>query len=471
MLATECLPKPAVRRDHRVIASRPVIGSGAGDGGPSRARDGSLRGQRCGHGLQQGGNSDLRLTWSRACSKPVCANRFGVPMGEGAVSRSISGVAALAGVSRTTVSHVLSGNRPVGKETAERVRQAMTALGYVPSRSAQSLSLGVTHSLGLLVPDIGNGFFAEVAKGAEQAAIERGYNVLLCNTGWDFERELFYLETLKSRAVDGIVYAAGAPTKNSELAGLLPGLPVVAVDEELGDVAASTVVSDNSAGGRIAAGHLAGLGHRRALVVGVNPRLASALQRAEGFSAAWKRRRGAQVRVVSGSFEEASGFEAVHDHLDELVTGAVTAVFAVNDAVAFGALHALREAGIDVPWDCSLVGFDDTYAAQHLTPGLTTVRQDAVGLGRAAAQTVLDALGGAQVPERQIFEVSLVVRGTTGPVRKPRGGRSATSVLPGVGASLGQSPERAPARPLGGVPRERRDAKPAVALTRVMERA
>lgn len=379
------------------------------------------------------------------------------------MSRSISDVAALAGVSRTTVSHVLSGNRPVSKATADQVRRAMRELGYVPSRSAQNLSRGVTRSLGLLVPDIGNSFFAEVAKGAEQAAIERGYNIMLCNTGWDFERELFYLETLKSRAVDGIVYAAGAPAKSSELASLLPGLPVVAVDEELGAVAASTVVSDNSAGGRVVAEHFAGLGHRRALVVGVNPRLASALQRAEGFSAVWGRRRGAQVRVVPGSFEEASGYEAVRDHLGELATGAVTAVFAVNDSVAFGALHALREARVSVPSDCSLVGFDDTYAAQHLTPGLTTVRQDAVGLGRAAAQTVLDALSGVKVPERQVFEVSLVVRGTTGPARKLGKSNDASSVLPSIGAGLGQLQDMTSARRLGRVPRERRDAKPAAA--------
>ncbi|MCW8220074.1 LacI family DNA-binding transcriptional regulator [Streptomyces griseolus] len=149
------------------------------------------------------------------------------------MSVSIGDVARLAGVSRTTVSHVISGKRPVSDAVEDRVRSAMTELGYAPSRMAQNLASGTTRTMGLLVPDIGNGFFADIAKGVERTAIAGGYNMLLCNTGWNLERELFYLETLKSRAVDGVVYAAGVPAATSQLTGLLGGLPVVAVDEEL----------------------------------------------------------------------------------------------------------------------------------------------------------------------------------------------------------------------------------------------
>ncbi|WDZ87482.1 LacI family DNA-binding transcriptional regulator [Micromonospora cathayae] len=334
------------------------------------------------------------------------------------MSVSISDVAARAGVSRATVSHVLSGNRPVSQRVQSRVREAMRDLGYVPSRTAQNLARGTTRTIGLLVPDIGNSFFAELAKGVEQASIERGFNVLLGNTGWTSERELFYLETLKSQAVDGVVYAAGAPAPTSRLAEVLAGVPMVAVDEELGELAAATIVSDNRAGGVLTAHHLAGLGHRRAAVLGASPDLVSSMQRVDGFVATWTELVGRAPEVVEGSFEEESGYRAAAALVPRVRAGAVTALFALNDLVALGALRALREAALTVPVDCSVVGFDDIWAARHVSPGLTTVRQDAVGMGALAAEALLRVLrdpAGAPGPGRQVLPVDLTVRGTTAP--------------------------------------------------------
>jgi LacI family transcriptional regulator len=331
---------------------------------------------------------------------------------------SISDVASWAGVSRSTVSHVLSGKRPVSQVVQQRVREAMKELGYAPSRTAQNLAWGTTRTLGLLVPDIGNSFFADVAKGVEQASIERGFNVLLCNTGWNSERELFYLETLKSRAVDGVVYAAGAAPPTSHLVNLLAGVAVVAVDEELGELAQSTIVSDNWAGGVLVAEHLAGLGHRRAVVLGANPQLASSMQRVDGFSATWTQLAGRTPEVVAGSFEEVAGYRSAVDLAPRIQAGEVTAIFALNDLVALGALRALREAGLPVPAACSVAGFDDIYAARHVTPALTTVRQDAVGMGALAAEALLTALarvdaGGGALTGRRVLPVSLTKRETT----------------------------------------------------------
>lgn len=330
---------------------------------------------------------------------------------------SINDVAKHADVSRTTVSHVLSENRPVSQAVTERVQRVMRELGYVPSRAAQSLANGMAHTLGLLVPDLGNGFFAELVRGAEWAAIERGFNVLLCSTGWNLERELFYLDTLRSRAVDGVIYASGSPDRESQLSKHLADLPSVAVDEDLGGLPLATVVSNNRAGGKVAAEHLAGLGHSRAVVVGANTRLASSTERVAGFKATWKRRTGQQAQILPGFFEEDCGYAAAGELADRVRRGEVTSIFALNDLIALGILRRFREEGIAVPNDCSVVGFDDITTARHTTPGLTTVRQDPFAMGSLAVKALLDHLLERRVsyPERQVLPIELVQRESTAP--------------------------------------------------------
>lgn len=144
---------------------------------------------------------------------------------------SIKDVAAAARVSPTTVSHVLSGNRPVAEETAERVRAVVGRLGYVPASTARNLQAGSTNVMGLLVPDITNQFFAELAKGVDDAAHDLGYGVILCNTEFDPDREDRYLEMLRGRFIDGMVYASGSPPSRGRLASLLGRFPIALADE------------------------------------------------------------------------------------------------------------------------------------------------------------------------------------------------------------------------------------------------
>jgi LacI family transcriptional regulator len=330
---------------------------------------------------------------------------------------SIADVAQHAGVSRTTVSHVLSGNRPVSDEVSTRVRTAMAELGYVPSRTARNLARGSTQTIGLLVPDISNSFFADLAKGVESACIESGFNVLLCNTGWNREREVFYLETLRSRAVDGVLYASGATPAPSTLAELLAGLPVVAVDEALPGVTVNSVSSDNRQGGRIAAEHLLSLCHRRAAVIGVNHELASSTERLDGFQDHWTSVAGAPAVVLEGSFDEESGARAACELLPAVRAGEVTAIFATNDLNALGAMGVLRDAGVAVPDDCSVIGFDDFIVARHAFPPLTTIRQDATRMGARAAHALLNHLAGTDAEWRTVLPVELVVRSSTAAAR------------------------------------------------------
>lgn len=328
---------------------------------------------------------------------------------------SIAAVAKKAGVSPTTVSHALSGKRKVSSEVKARVFAAMAKLDYVPSRSAQNLALGVTRTLALMVPDIGNGYFAELAKGVERAAVDRGYNVILCTTGFDHAREVRYLEIINSRAVDGIVYAAGVPPNDTELHRLLKGMPLVFVDEETEGTQFTAVVSDNEEGGRLAAEHLLDLGHRAALVVGVTGDPASSVRRTRGFLEVWTAAGGRYVQDNGGDFTEQSGRAVAGQHLPDLAGGGLTSVFAHNDLMALGVINALRARGVRVPQDVSVIGFDDMPAACYSYPALTTVRQDVIGLGTTATAAIIRSLESEKpLDGRQVLlPVELVARDST----------------------------------------------------------
>lgn len=332
---------------------------------------------------------------------------------------SISDVAEAAGVSATTVSHTISGKRFVSPDVQARVRQAMAELRYVPRRAAQNLASGRTRLLALIVPDLANSFFAELAQGVEEAAIAAEYNVLLCTTGFDHAREMLYLETVQSRAVDGIVYAAGAPPTTSELANVIGDLPLVLVDEEIPGASAPAVVSDNVEGGRLAAAHLAGLGHREAVILTASG-LESAEHRVRGFREAWTGAGLPEPRVFDGRFSYDGARDALRGRTGLFGADAATSVFAVNDLMAIGALHELASAGLRVPEDISVVGFDDSPAARYASPQLTSVHQDVTALGQQAARALIDALERDAKPsgERTVLPVALTVRQSTAGVAR-----------------------------------------------------
>lgn len=327
---------------------------------------------------------------------------------------SIAQVALLAGVSQTTVSHVVSGKRPVNHQTAARVRDAMKQLGYVPNHAARSLRSGMTRTIGLLVPDISNPYFAGLAKGAEDAAESLGFSVVICSTEFDHAREAKYLNILRSGVVDGMIYAAGAPPSHSRLAEVARAFPMAVADEELPELVVTTVVSDNLKGGELVGDHLRQLGHRVALYIGGPLELVTTQRRLEGFERAFNADGTAHIEQRQGDYREPTGYEAVREELAERGRW-FSAVFAGNDLMAIGAMRALDEAGLVVPSDVSVVGYDDVPLAALLRPGLTTVRQPVYGIGRAAAeQLILGLLAPKRPPAaRLVLDVEFIERQTT----------------------------------------------------------
>jgi len=323
-------------------------------------------------------------------------------------------IAQAAGVSVTTVSHTLSGNRPVNPATAARIRRIIADLDYVPDTAGKRLALGRSRVLGLAVPDISQWYFARMARGAEMAADELDYSLVVSSIPADRRLEKRYLNLLRTRMIDGLIYSASrAVTDGDELGRVAAQFPVVLADEALPSVGGvSSVVSDNLSGGRLVGQHLTELGHRRAVVLAGPAGLLSTTERVRGFREFFP-----NALVLHGEFEQSSGYQLTADLIAN--DADFTAIFAGNDYMAWGAQRRLLESGVDVPGDVSIVGFDDIDIATLLQPALTTVRQDTLEMGRRAAQLVVESVeqrneGGSI---EQVLPVELMIRQSTGPAR------------------------------------------------------
>ncbi|QKJ18242.1 LacI family DNA-binding transcriptional regulator [Microbacterium hominis] len=322
---------------------------------------------------------------------------------------SIRDVARRAGVSPTTVSHALSGRRPVAEETAARIRALVPEMGYVPYFAARTLQSGRSFVIGLVVPGIANQFFGEIATGVEAYAHDQDYGVILCTSQSDIRRENRYFNMLRSGALDGLIYNAADAAVDDMLPTIASGFPIVVVDEEIPSIKDRPLVAaDHRQGGFLAGVHLRELGHENAAVFSGPRGLRSSEDRVAGFREVFP-----DAQVLIGDYTEQSG--AVLASLLFQGDRHTTALFAGNDLMAVGAINELTALGLSVPGDVSVVGFDDVEFASRLTPALTTVRQPAVELGKRSAQLLLDHLihGRDLGHQELILPVRLVVRGST----------------------------------------------------------
>lgn len=326
-------------------------------------------------------------------------------------------VAARAGVSRTTVSFVLNARADTGipEETRRRVEEAARELGYQPHGAARALAGGASHTIGLVFRQSPeqvsvDALLAETLWGIGSEAHLGGYRVLVEPLSPGNGR---YLDLVRSQRVDGLI-VSGPRTDDAELAQLVEdGFPVI-LQGSLPSLPAPSVDVDNRAGAHTAVEHLIGLGHRRIGCI-TNAPLAytAAADRLAGYRDALAS--GGLPDdpdlVVEGSFDATSGLAAMHLLLARAPD--LTAVFVASDIVAFGALRAVREAGLRVPLDVSVVGFDDIPLARHFDPPLTTIRLPARALGAAAGRALVERLAGQTGRERTLLATELIVREST----------------------------------------------------------
>jgi LacI family transcriptional regulator len=324
----------------------------------------------------------------------------------------IEDVAKAAGVSVTTVSHALSGRRPVSALASERVNAAVRELGYRPNALARSLRTRRSLTVALLIPDITNPFYPVLARGLQDALGGAGYHALICNTDAEpgLEREL--LDDLAQRQVDGMVVMASGLTAEDVAPYVDAGIAIVSLGRRIDHPLVDVVESDNAAGAALAARHLIALGHTRiGLIAGTG--LTGELRTA-GFrrTLAAAGLPGPDDLVAQGDWTREGGETAAHLLLDGQD---VTALFAANDLMAIGAMDAATARAISVPDGVSLVGYDDIDAARLLRPALTTVRNPAYEMGRAAGRLLTERLTGERRKGRDeiVLSCALVERAST----------------------------------------------------------
>lgn len=315
---------------------------------------------------------------------------------------TIKDVAARAGVSFTTVSHVLNDTRRVRQSTRDKVLAAARELHYVPSAVARSLKHRATRTIGVMVPNALLPYFAELARGIEDACLRSGWSAVLCSCDDTAERREAYLALLQEKRVDGIVVASPPvePTWVKALQGAT--CPLLVMGHEVPGLAADLVELDNELGGALAAEHLLGLGHRRFGCISGPPGLDVSRDRLRGFRRTL-RLAGLELpdaAVESADFTTARGHEAA---LRLLGAGRpVTAVFAQSDMMAMGVLRAAAELGLKVPGQLSVVGFDDIELARYLIPALTSVGMALRAVGEATAEAILERIAHPDAPARRL---------------------------------------------------------------------
>lgn len=331
---------------------------------------------------------------------------------------TIHDVARTAGVSATTVSRYLNNRIDLPSSTARRIDAAIAALQYRPNLLAKRLSTGRTEAISLVTPEIGNPFFAELAAAVEDAAEQRGYAVFMSSTRGDRAREAAALQRLNDRHVDGLILMTSQPDDGT-LARLIEGHDnVVLLDEDIPGATVPRVVVENAHGAYLATRHLIAAGHRAIAHVSGPEQLFSVRERYAGFARAMAEA-GLPVRpghVVCGAYSRDFGRQAVRRLLD--APERPTAVFAASDYVAIGVMEGLKAAGLVVPADMSLVGFDDMPFAEMIEPGLTTIRQPVAELGRTALHALLALLDKQAPPSLTRLSVSLVERQSVAPPRQ-----------------------------------------------------
>ncbi|MGN6849618.1 MAG: LacI family DNA-binding transcriptional regulator [Sphingomicrobium sp.] len=322
---------------------------------------------------------------------------------------TIRDVARRAQLSVATVSRALNGFENVSDHARERIALAVSELGYVPHAGARSLSLARNNAIGVVLPDLHGEFFSEIVRGMDREASRRGYLLLLSNLHAKSEQATQAVRAMRGR-VDGLIVMAPHLGEGELAAALPPGVPAVLINTRGQAGGHSAIHLDNAAGAAAVLGHFAEMGRKHLVHIAGPSGNIDAQERLAAVRTAAKKHR-LDLTVIEGDFEEGSGAAAV----DELLSSGrpFDAIFAANDNMAIGALEALRKAGMRVPQDVAIAGFDDIPLARHL--GITTVRVRIAELGERALARLLETLANNDDGGDELHAPELVVRWTSDP--------------------------------------------------------
>jgi LacI family transcriptional regulator len=325
---------------------------------------------------------------------------------------TIRDVAKLAGVSVATVSRVINQNGYVNKDTELKVKNSMELLNYKPNSLARALVSKKTDTIALIVPDITNPFFPELAKAVEETAQTLGYSVILSNSNISENNDL--VESLRNRFIDGFICASNEISEEQILKFQKLGTPVVTIDRAISSNNVSSIQVDNYKGGIMAVEHLLSIGCKKIALLSGPFHLSTALGRYRGYVDALDQIDNFNPSlVVEGDFSIESGIKNTYLILDKHPD--IDAIFATNDLMAVGALKALIRLGKKVPEDIALIGFDGIGICTAIEPEISTIAQPIFSIGSLAVKQLINQIKDNKVAEgiRETLDVQLVQRGTT----------------------------------------------------------
>jgi LacI family transcriptional regulator len=338
-------------------------------------------------------------------------------------SVTIIDVARASGVSCATVSRVLSGYEFVRESTRNRVMEAVERLGYVANLQARSLAGGRSQIIGLLVPNLDNSYVGTIARGIDQALVCANYDLMLYTTHRHPGKESLYVSAIANGLTDGLLLVTPLDPTNYLDALRVQNYPYVLIDQADTNENSSVVEATNWQGAYEATCYLSQLGHTRIAFIAGTPAVRSAVDRLRGYQAAlndcgipFK-----EELIVEGDYQQQTGYEAAKKLLQNL-DPLPTAIFASNDLSAFGAMDAIREGGLDIPGDISIIGFDDIPQASLVYPKLTTVHQPLEQMGQVAVKMLLEQIEERSGPPQQVtLPTRLIIRDSCGPCQTEKG--------------------------------------------------
>jgi len=324
---------------------------------------------------------------------------------------TIKDVANLAGVHPSTVSRVINDNSRISEKTKNKVLLIIKKLGYTPNAIARGLKTKRTQTLGMLIPDITNPFFAELARGVEDAANKNNFNVILCNTDDKLKKERTYLEILRGKRVDGLILGTAHIRDKSILELEKKKFPYILVSRNIEGLDKNCVIVDDVAGGIMVTEYLIKLGHRRIAHITGPLKTRSALNRLKGYKLALKKYE-IEYRdelVGEGDFRIKGGYQVMKRFLK--LAEPPTAIFAANDLLALGAIQVILKKKYHIPEDFCIIGFDDIRLASFVYPPLTTVRQPMLEMGALAVKMLLKIIEEGEFNQKkEILEPKLIIR-------------------------------------------------------------